>query len=283
MKATSARLDRQYRTAFLTGASAGLGAAFTGMLLEEHVRVWGTARALDRLQPFQSHERFHPVVLDLHDAAATARTFNEARDQADGFDLVINNAGYGVFGPFIEEPFESWERQVQAMLVQPMRLAHLALRDFRQRGRGTLVNVASLAVEFPLPYLSGYNVVKAGLAAFSESLLVETAGTGIQVIDFRPGDYRTGFNQVMSQLSPSAVAPSGALPPARVWQVLEANLAAAPVAARAAADLRAALRRRAQGTVRSGSFFQASLAPTFAGWLPESLRRVVRWRYFGLR
>lgn len=283
MSAGPASLGRRFRSAFLTGASAGLGQAFARMLLEEGVQVWGTARSADRLAELAASPGFHPVVLDLHHADQTERAYAEARTAAGGFDLVINNAGYGLFARFAELPFESWQRQLEAMLVQPLRLAHAALRDFRAKGGGTLVNVASLAVEFPLPYMSGYNVAKAGLAALSESLLIETAGSPVSVIDFRPGDYRTGFNRTMSQLSTTgAPAPEASVPPARVWQVLEANLAAAPLADRAAADLRAALRRGARGTVRSGSFFQATLAPVLAGWAPEPLRRAVRWRYFGI-
>lgn len=282
MSASPDRLGSRFRTAFVTGASAGLGSAFTRMLLDEGVAVWGTARSAERLSSFSSSASFHPVVVDFHDAAASERAYQENNDSAGGFDLVINNAGYGVFVGFADAPFETWERQVAAMLVQPMRIAHLAMRGFLARGSGTLVNVASLAVEFPLPYMSGYNVVKSGLAALSESLLVETAGTGVSVIDFRPGDYRTGFNQSMSQLSTAAASSAGA-PPARVWQILEANIASAPHVTRAATDLKSALRRGVRGTVRSGSFFQAALAPTCAGWLPESLRRAARWRYFGLR
>jgi short-subunit dehydrogenase len=277
-------LAEHYSKALVTGASAGLGRAIADMLLGEGIEVWGSARSSERLQPLQAHPRFHGVVMELTDGATTAAAYAAASRAADGFDLVVNNAGYGVFAPFTSEPFETWERQLQAMLVQPMRLAQLALAEFRSRDRGTLVSVSSLAVEFPLPYMSAYNVVKAGLSAFSESLLVETAGTGVSVIDFRPGDYRTDFNRTMSQPScsvPRAVADAPHLQ--RIWKTLEANLAAAPSADRAARDLRRALQRGARGTVRSGSFFQARLAPFAMAYLPARLQRAVRWRYFNVR
>jgi uncharacterized protein len=277
-------LADRYRTALVTGASAGLGRAFTLMLLAEGVQVWGTARSAARLAPLTTDPRFSPVVMELEDAAATRSAYEAASAAAGGFDLVINNAGYGVFGPFTEESFDVWERQLRVMLVQPLRVAHLALQEFRARDRGTLVNVASLAVEFPLPYMSGYNTVKAGLSAFSESLLVETAGTGVSVIDFRPGDYRTDFNRTMSQSSSRAPATAGLAPHlTRVWRTLESNLESAPTVERGAEDLRRALRRGANGIVRSGSWFQARLAPVVMGWLPSSLRRAVRWRYFNVR
>ncbi len=276
-------LTDRIRTAFVTGASAGLGRAFTDMLLQEGVQVWGTARDASRLHDYAGRAAFHPVVLELGDGGATESAYEAAQAEAGGFDLVINNAGYGVFAPFVEEPFTTWERQIAVMLVQPMRLAQLALRHFRERKGGTLVNVASLAVEFPLPYMSGYNVVKAGLAALSESLLIETAGTGITVVDFRPGDYRTAFNRTMSHTSTWSPATHGSASLQAIWQTLEANLAAAPEPQRAARDLRRVLARGQRGIVRSGSLFQAGVAPVCAAWLPQALRRAVHWRYFNVR
>ena len=89
------------------------------------------------------------------------------------------------------------------MLNATMRLSHAALRRMRERQRGCLVNISSLAVEFPLPFMSAYNVAKAGLSALTESLIVETRGTAINVIDFRPGDFRTDFNQAMLNIVPA--------------------------------------------------------------------------------
>src|SRR5207253_3022317 len=107
-----------------------------------------------------------------------------------------------------------------------------------------------IAVELPLPFMSGYNVAKAALAAFSESLIVELKNAGITVIDFRPGDFRTDFNQTMQSVSPTA--PASSLPTARAWRALENHLRAAPVPAQAAVDLRRALMQGRRGTVRSG-------------------------------
>ena len=270
------QISNLYRTAFVTGASAGLGAAFGSMLLDEGVRVWGTARDPARLP---ARAGFFPVALDLGDAAGAEQSFLRAAAEAGGgFDLVVHNAGYGVFGAFAEADFAVWQAQIDAMLGTTLRLVHAALRPMLARNRGCLVNVSSLAAEFPLPFMSGYNAVKAGLSAFSESLILETRGTGVSVIDFRPGDYHTAFNQAM--LRPSASAPE---PAARVWRRLEDHLRAAPAPARAAADLRRALQHRRHGTVRSGAFFQARLAPLLARLAPLALRRAALQAYYGIR
>jgi short-subunit dehydrogenase len=269
--------------AFVTGASAGLGQAFAKMLLKDGVRVWGTARDAARLTNLANEHpsQFTPVALDLDNPDSAEAAFNRAANTAGGsFELVINNAGYGVFGRFDETDANVWERQLGAMLSATMRLTHVALRRMRVAGRGCIVNVSSLAVEFPLPFMSGYNVAKAGLSALSESLIVETRGTAINVIDFRPGDFRTDFNQAM-QISYSAnSAPSGCT--AAAWRALEAHREAAPPPEQAAADLRRAILRRQSGTVRSGSFFQARVAPGFSRVIPAFLRRSIAARYFGL-
>ncbi|HVU24459.1 MAG TPA: SDR family NAD(P)-dependent oxidoreductase [Opitutus sp.] len=273
-------LAQLYPTAFVTGASAGLGRAFAEMLLEDGVRVWGTSRDPARLTDLAARNpaSFTPVVLDLARPAEAEAAFARAAKYAGGaFDLVINNAGYGVFGGFDAMDCAVWQAQVDAILGTSGRLAHAALRGMRARNRGGLVNVASLAVDFPLPLMAGYNVAKAGLAALSESLMFETRGTGITVIDFRPGDHRTGFNHAMHAASP---APPESVA-GRIWEKLEGHLHAGPPPARAAADLRGALLRRRSGTVRSGTFFQARLAPLLARVGPASWRRAVMAGYFG--
>lgn len=272
-------LSRIYPTAFVTGASGGLGGAFVDMLLAEGVRVWGTARDPARLESRRGTERFTPIALDLADTDRLRESWREASSAAGGCALLINNAGYGHFGEFATEPFEIWERQVRTMLTGTMALTQVALAEMRARGSGAIVNVSSLAAEFPLPYMGAYNVAKAGLSAFSESLMIETAGTGLTVIDFRPGDYRTGFNQAMPSRPPTSDAQPRLV---RAWQALETNLRTAPSPCCAATDLRRALISSRSGVVRSGSFFQARLAPFLARLAPLAWRRSVAARYFGV-
>jgi short-subunit dehydrogenase len=269
-----------YRNAFVTGASGGLGLAFAKMLQAEGIRVTGTARDTARLASLAKNPLFTPVALDLADATGAEQAFREAEKAAGegGFDLVINNAGFGLFAPFAQADFSVWQAQLDAMVGATARLSHAGLRSMLPRKRGTLVNVSSLAVEFPLPFMSGYNMAKAGLSALSESLIFETRGTGVTVIDFRPGDYRTAFNQAMH---PTALVNGNDPRLASAWRELESHLATAPLAVAAARDLRRALLRGRSGTVRSGSFFQARIAPLFSRLAPASVRRAIVARYQG--
>lgn len=269
-----APLSSRYRTAFVTGASTGLGLAFAEMLLREGLEVWGTARDPQRLA---RRERFHAVALELGDGAAAERTFLAADQAAGGFDIVINNAGFGAFGGFAETDFALWRRQLEIMLVNTARLSHAALRNLRARNRGALVNVSSLAAEFPMPYQATYNVVKSGLSALNESLMFETDGTGVIVIDLRPGDYRTDFEGAVVRPEKLADAKQE-----RVWTAFQRLMASGPAPAHAAESLRRALARGRSGTVRTGRFFQAVVSPFIARFGSLALRRRIIAKYFDL-
>ncbi len=277
------RVSDLHRTAFVTGASTGLGRAFAEMLLADGVRVWGTSRdprrldALARVAP--SAATFTPVALELQDTANLDAVFHAAAQAAGGFDLVINNAGYGVFSEFAATDFATWEAQVHVMLVNTARLSHHALRSMLARPagqqHGALVNISSLAAEFPLPFQSAYNVAKAGLTALNESLMLEVAGTGIVVLDVRPGDYRTDFEGSVRRPQPVSTDRMR-----RAWGAFEAMMKSGPEPAHAAAALRRALLRNRSGTVRTGRFFQAMVAPLLARFGSLALKRRIQMRYF---
>jgi len=271
-------LAQIYPTAFVTGASTGLGRAYAEMLLAEGVRVWGTARDQARLAELARHPNFTPVALELRDGAAAETVFQAAAGAAGGsFALVINNAGYGVFGDFAATDFSVWQQQLEVMLINTARLSHAALRGMRAANRGALVNISSLAAEFPLPYQSAYNIAKAGLTALNESLMIETAGTAVVVLDVRPGDYRTDFEG-------SVRRPPGATVPRmeRAWAAFGRMMQSGPEPAHAAAALRRALLRRRSGTLRCGRFFQAFLAPLLARLGSLRLKRRIQDSYFDL-
>lgn len=280
----AARVSDLYRTAFVTGASTGLGRAFATMLLADGVRVWGTSRDPARLESLAARHAtsatlpaFTPVTLDLRRGPHAEAVFREADSEAGGFDLVVNNAGYGVFAEFAAADFSVWQEQLEVMLVNPARLSHTALRGMLARRHGALVNISSLAAEFPLPFQSAYNIAKSGLSALNESLLLETAGTGVVILDFRPGDYRTDFES-------SVLRPTGENSPrlARAWSAFTAMMQTGPAPVHAAAALRRALLCHRSGTVRTGRFFQAVLAPFLARFGSLALKRRIQAHYFNV-
>jgi short-subunit dehydrogenase len=276
-------LSERYRTAFVTGASTGLGKAFAEMLLAEGLRVWGTARDVARLSELTSRYPavFVAVALDLNDGAVAERVFRESDTAAGGFDVVINNAGYGVFGDFAATDFAVWQEQIEVMLVNTARLAHAALRRMRPRAVGTqrcaIVNISSLAAEFPLPFQSAYNVCKAGLTALNESLMIETAGSNVIILDIRPGDYRTDFEGSVRRPAQSGTASARM---ERAWAAFERMMRSGPSPAHAAESVRKALLRGRSGTVRTGRLFQAVIGPFIARFGSLNLKRRIQASYF---
>jgi short-subunit dehydrogenase len=280
----ASRVTDLYRCALVTGASTGLGRAFATMLLNEGVQVWGTSRDVARLQPLvEAHGgRFVAVALDLADGAGAEAIFRDADRRAGGFDLLINNAGFGAFGDFAGTEFGVWEEQMNVMLVNTARLTHLALRAMRPRAVATkrcaVVNISSLAAEFPLPFQSAYNVCKAGLTALNESLMIEHAGSNIVILDVRPGDYRTDFEGSVRRPPQDMADPRRE----RAWTAFEQMMRSGPEPEHAAASLRRALLRGRSGTLRTGRLLQAVVAPFIARFGSLGLKRRIQARYFRL-
>ncbi len=268
-------LGQRFRRAVVTGASSGLGAAFRDLLLAEGVAVIGTSRDPSRCAP-QPGLTWLP--LDLADGASMGHFLAELEPLWPEIDLLINNAGEGVFNRFEDfEPAQIGD-QLRVLLHGPIALCHAALPHFLGRDHGTIVNVASLARDLPLPYFSLYNAAKAGLSNFSRSLHLDLSDTAVRVIDFQPGDYRTRFNAEAARPEDLHLDPALA----RAWATHERHLQAAPDPRRAAQDLRRALHRRVGGVITSGSFFQARLAPLLPRLAPWNLVRWAIRRYYRL-
>ncbi|MDR1816880.1 MAG: SDR family NAD(P)-dependent oxidoreductase [Puniceicoccales bacterium] len=271
------------KEALVTGAGRGLGRAFANALLAEGVTVWGTTRGGTPLP-----DGVRPLTLDLAEPASVAALARQLRRDAPALDLLVNNAGAGVFCPFERFPEAELERQWRVLLASPVALCRAFFPDFARRGRGVIANVSSLAGVFPFPLMSAYSAAKAGLSAFSKTLLLEARGTGVRVIDFQPGDYATGFNDALTE-PPAAATGAGAddgdntsgtggeviaFDAGRVRRVraaAERNLTGGPPPEHAARNLIRAIRGGREGTVVTGGVFEATLGPFAARFAPQSL------------
>ncbi len=173
---------------FLTGASAGIGLATAKLLAARGDEVWGTSRDPSRLP---SLPRFHPVRLELSDAASLSESFNAALLEAGHFDVVINNAGdIAYFGPMESLSLETLRAQFQTLVFAHIELYRLALAAMRTRGSGRVINVTSLAARLPVPFQGPYNAAKAAMASLTMSMQVELEGSAIRIIDVQPSDIR---------------------------------------------------------------------------------------------
>jgi len=272
------QLSKLYPSAFVTGGSSGLGRVFVESLHRGGVEVWAGSRSAERLTGLP--EGVHPAILDLSEREAVEDFLDDPPWRSTPA-LLFNNAGFGEFGKIAGIQAIDLSRQVQAMLESSMLLCRhfLASESSGMDRRVGVVNVSSLAVEFPLPFLHGYNAVKAGLSGFSRSLALEYPGGTDQpfVIDLRPGDFRTAFNRAVRREQGGSDASL-----ATVWEALERHLDDGADPQSIWPPLQRALYSGKSRTLRVGTVFQARIAPFLARMLPE---RLVMWghrRYYKL-
>jgi hypothetical protein len=191
------------RTALVTGASSGIGAAFARVLAGHGYGLVLTARRADRLDALAAElRRAHgvrasTVVADLADPAAAAEIVSSAAAQQLAIDVLINNAGFGVPGSYAKTTWAEQQRFLQVLVTAPAELAHRVLPGMIERGWGRIVNIASLAGI--LPGVAGhtlYAASKALMISFSESLALENAQHGIHVTASCPGFTLSEFHDV---------------------------------------------------------------------------------------
>jgi short-subunit dehydrogenase len=140
------------------------------------------------------HGAFAEVLpADLTDPAGLARV--EERLRTAPPDLLVNNAGFGTVGRFAELDVEVEEREIRLNVLALMRLTRVVLPAMIERGRGSVINVSSLAGEGPGPYMATYAGTKAFVTSFTDSLAEELRGTGVQVQAVLPGFTRTEFQE----------------------------------------------------------------------------------------
>lgn len=192
------------RCALVTGASSGIGAAFARQLAARGLDLVLTARREERLVALareleQAHSiRTLVVPADLADREAPERLVTAIDAAGLRVDVLINDAGYGVPGNFLDHPWQAHADSIQVMLTAVAHTTHLLLPGMVERGFGRVVNVASLAA-----LLTGskghtlYAATKAFLVKLSESLALELHGTGVHVTACCPGFTYSEFHDVV--------------------------------------------------------------------------------------
>ena len=181
------------RTVLVTGANSGLGKATAVHLAGLGFRVVGTARSAEKLEVLEKAARDAGVevegaILDVTDEPACA----EVVERADLW-AVVNNAGYMNVGRVVDVSREEARRQLDTLVVAPLRLAALALPGMRRRGQGRIVNVSSMIAHSSAVMTGWYQAGKHALDAATDALRREVAGDGIYVVLVEPGGLDTGI------------------------------------------------------------------------------------------
>ncbi len=212
------------RWALVTGASSGIGEAFARLLAEQGAHLVLVARRQDRLEALSKElAAAHGVqtrveALDLAAPGACEALHRRTREAGLEIDLLVNNAGFGVYGPHMEIP---WEREQQMLQLDIVALSDLTKRyvaDMLARDRGWVIQVASIGGYQPAPTYAAYSAAKAYVLNLTEALNYELRGTGVKVSALSPGVTRTEFFEVSGQ-APSLFQRLTVMPAERVAQV----------------------------------------------------------------
>ena len=194
-------MDLQDKVVVVTGASSGIGRAFSEAIAAKGADVYGLARSADKLADTQSAigERFHPVACDVREEDQVKKAFEEIIGEAGRLDVLINNAGLGQFGPVDELELGQWDVQMETNLRGVFLCTRAAVPQMKKQNEengfgGYVVNIASIAGLIGNPKLSAYNASKFGLRGFSEALMKEVREDGIKVSCVYPGSIDTSFS-----------------------------------------------------------------------------------------
>ena len=196
------------KTWLITGAARGFGRVWTEAALKRGDSVAATARDVSALAPLVEAwgDAVLPVELDVTDRDAAFAAVAEAHARFGSLDVVVNNAGYGLFGMVEEVTEEQARRQVDTNLLGPLWVTQAALPVLRGQGHGHILQVSSVGGVFALPGLGLYHASKWGLEGMTSSLALEVRAFGIKVTLIEPAGFATdwqGSSAVRAEQSPA--------------------------------------------------------------------------------
>jgi len=195
------------RPVLITGCSSGIGRAAAISLHDAGLTVYATARRVDSMADLAS-QGIHTLALDVTDEASM--TAAVAAVEAEGqIDMLVNNAGYGLYGPVEQLPMDEIRRQFETNFFGLVRLTQLVLPGMRRRGSGRILNVSSMGGRITLPGGAFYHASKYAVEALSDALRMEVAQFGIDVVLIEPGPVKTPWNDVAAASLPTGQAGNG--------------------------------------------------------------------------
>jgi hypothetical protein len=220
-------------TVLITGASAGIGREFARQLAPIVNTMVLVARRYDRLEALELELKIvNPRLevfcrqLDLRDQSELERFCDWLDESGLSVDLLVNNAGLGDRGAFIDSEWERLHSILQVNMVALTYLTYRILPGMRKSGCGAILNVSSVVGFFPIPNFAVYAATKAYVTSFSEALRVELRNSNISVTAVCPGPVPSEFNDVASRLPQEHAAPMPELFTVSVQEVVRTALQA---------------------------------------------------------
>ncbi len=195
------------KTWLITGTSTGLGRGLTEKLLARGDRVVATLRRADALDDLKTRygDRLRPAVLDLTDTAAVRRVVDEAFAALGRVDVVVSNAGYGLFGAAEEATDDQVRHQIATNLTGSIAVIRACLPHLRALGGGHVLQVSSEGGQITYPCFSLYHATKWGIEGFVEAVSQEVAPFGIAFTIVEPGPAGTNFGAGLVRPEPMTV------------------------------------------------------------------------------
>ncbi len=200
-------LDPQGTTVLITGASSGIGYATALYLAGNGYSVIGTSRSMNRLKNLM-HEAEKcgasviPAALDINSDEAVQEMMPRLIDQHGGIDVLVNNAGYGLWGPVQNLAVEELRKQYETNFFAPFKLIKAVLPAMIDKRHGTIINISSVVGRLATPFNGAYASSKFALEGLSETMRTELWPLGVRVVVVEPGLYETEFTQIRAAESP---------------------------------------------------------------------------------
>lgn len=283
-KHSTSVLGGHMETAFITGASSGIGWATAQYLADKGYQVYGTTRSLQKRADLVSQakqkygDRLQFLELDVTKTESVQKGVAEVIRRAGKIDVLVCNAGFGVYGSIEEMPMELVQKQFDTNIFGYLRLLQAVLPHMRAKHSGRIVLVSSIAGVVAIPFQVHYSASKYAIEAFTQGLRQELRGTNIKVAAVRPGDIQTDFNDVTVKHMPANS------PYAKVcqkcWETIDKNMKAAPKPILVAKTIYKVLKKSNPAAYYTAADFMTSLTPIITPLMTSKMKeRVIRMFY----
>ncbi len=191
--------DSNKKVAVVTGSSSGIGLETSLLLAKNGFYTYATMRNLDKSKAITNLKQKEKLSLEILQLDVTAdesvkETINKITNEQERIDVLVNNAGYALVGPFEELSIEEFKEQYETNVFGVIRVTQAVLPIMRRQRHGTIVNISSIAGKIGFPLTSAYVSSKFALEGLSESMAYEIEQFGIKVILIEPGVIKTNFD-----------------------------------------------------------------------------------------
>ncbi|MEO1449272.1 MAG: oxidoreductase [Bacteroidota bacterium] len=180
----------------ITGASSGIGKATALQLIKEGHTVYGAARRIEKMQDIVAAGG-HALRMDVTDKSQVQDGIQQIIDRHGQIDVLVNNAGYAIYGSVEETSIEDARRQFEVNIFGLASVTQLVIPHMRERQFGTIINISSIGGKIYTPLGAWYHATKHALEGWSDSLRLELTEFNINVVVIEPGAIATEFGDVM--------------------------------------------------------------------------------------